>query len=346
MQFLNRFREALVFTPGSVPWRRMAQFGASVALALTAGLVLGTPGGAAIAAFGAMYVFFLDFGGPLNYRYPTILLGLIVILLCAILGRVLHGLQWEKIAAVFILSFIAGGSNAAGPRILQVLRYGAVALLVCAVLPDISVAFLPYVLLGAGIGFAVTLVEDGLFGWPARTQPGSLWLETRRIPDYHRVQFRFAFWYALVAAAGLLGGELLGASRPYWICITTLFAMQPDAALSLARMFQRIIGTLMAVPVTALAIEWSHSIWLVAAVAVVMAFIVPYGFARNYWFGCAAIVVFVIAVLDLVYFSQGGAMPLLWMRVYETILGCVLASAGTFIAFPEVWRPRKRAAAG
>ncbi|MGH8336317.1 MAG: FUSC family protein, partial [Gammaproteobacteria bacterium] len=315
----------------------MTQFGVSVALSLIAGFALGTPADAAIAAFAALYVFFLDFGGPLDYRYPTIVMGLVVILLCAALGRGLYGLQWEKIAAVFVLSFIAAGSNAAGPRLLQVLRYGTVALLVCAVLPDIGVALLPFVLLGAGIGLAVALLEDRLFGWSPRSQPGSLWAETRRIPNYRRVQFRFALCYAAVAAAGLLGGELLGASRPYWITITTLFAMQPDAAVSLARLFQRTVGTLVAVPVTAFAIEWSHSIWLVAVVLVVMAVMVPYGFMRNYWVGCAAIVVFVIAALDLVYFSQGGAMPLLRMRVYETILGCILAAVGTFIAFPEVW---------
>ncbi|MGB9428497.1 MAG: FUSC family protein [Gammaproteobacteria bacterium] len=346
MRLLDKFREPLAFTTGPVPWRRMAQFGVSVALALAVGLVLGAPGGAAIAAFAAMYVFFLDFGGPLNYRYPTIVLGLAVIIGCAVLGRAIYGLYWEKIAAVFILSFIAGGSHAAGPRILQVLRYGAVALLVCAVLPGISVAFLPFLLLGAGIGFAVALVEDFFLGWASRLQPGSLWAETRKIPNYRKARFRFALCYAVVAAAGLLGGELLGASRPYWVCITTLFAMQPDAVVSLVRTFQRIVGTLIAVPVTALAIEWSHSVWLVAAVAVVMALLVPYGFARNYWLGCAAIVVFVIAVLDLAYFSQGGAMPLLWMRVYETILGCLLAAVGTFIAYPEIWWPHKRAATG
>jgi uncharacterized membrane protein YccC len=49
----------------------------------------------------------------------------------------------------------------------------------------------------------------------------------------------------------------------------------------------------------------------------------------------------VMVLLDLALLQSGGDRPLLWVRLVDTALGCVLALCGTLIASPEVLRKRR-----
>jgi uncharacterized membrane protein YccC len=100
-------------------------------------------------------------------------------------------------------------------------------------------------------------------------------------------------------------------------------------------LFQRVTGTVAAVPITLFTVEYAHSLWPLAAVVVLASAVVPYGIVRNYWLACAALVVFIISTLDIAALSQHGALELLWIRLAQTALGCLLAGVGTLVAFPE-----------
>ena len=332
---IARLIKSLSLNRQPVPWRRMLQLSVSTALVLAVGLGFRQPAGTVLAVFVSYYVFSLDFGGPFNHRYPTMAAGLLGIVACAALGYTLHELVWAKLAAIFLFTALSGWAYTSGPRLAQVFRFSTVALLVGAMLPVISAQVLPFVALGAVVGLVVAAVEEWLLGWRRRRFPGTLAAETQNVVAYHRVNLRFTLCYSVVAVTGLLLAEWLGMERPYWVTITTLFAMQPDVVTSLIRLFQRVMGTLAAVPITLFTVEYAHSLWPLAAVVVLASAVVPYGIARNYWLACAAVVVFVISTLDIASLSQHGAVELLWIRLAQTALGCLLAGVGTLVAFPE-----------
>ena len=140
---------------------------------------------------------------------------------------------------------------------------------------------------------------------------------------------------------GLVVGQTLHLQRPYWVSVTSVFAMQPESAQTVVRMSQRVAGTLLAIPITIAALSVGQQPWLLMIVIALSAFTVPLATARNYLFASAAVVVFVIAALNLVYLQQGSALGLLRLRFYETVIGAVLAIAGMTIAYGIPAQPHR-----
>lgn len=311
----------------------MLHFSASVAFASAVCFLLGQPAEAAVAAFAVLYVYFLDFGGSGLQRYPTILLGLTLVIVCGALGHLLFHHPVEKIFAVLLLALITGWAHGAGPRAAQIFRFGTVAFLVTAVLPQIGSSEIPYVALGAGIALIVAALEDLIVGPPSCLLPGDLGREVRTLVSPPTRYIRFTVSYGLVAALGFALGERLGVARPYWVTITTIFAMQPASSPTLMRLFQRVTGTFVAIPITLVALGVARDPALIALLLVGTAFLIPLALVRNYLVASAVTVVFVIAALDLIYFTDGGALSFLWSRAYETFLGALLAAIGTLIAY-------------
>lgn len=311
----------------------MAHFGFSVFAVVIACFMLGAPEEGAIAAFSVFYVFFLDFGGVMHHRYPTIFAGLGSILLAALAGHLLIGHRILQLAGVLALATLTGWAHAAGPRIVQVLRFATVAFLIAIALPEMGTAVLPYLALGMAIGVAAVWIEDLSVGHPEASCPGSLGPETRTLILPPRRYVRFTLAYGLVATSGFFLGTSLGLARPYWVTITTLFAMQPESDATFVRLFQRVAGTFIAIPVTLLALDLSHTTVTTAAVLILSAFGIPLALVRNYLVTSALTVVFVIAGLDLVTSSTAGTIAFLLSRATETFVGAVLAAFGTALAF-------------
>lgn len=329
-------QRAVTSASGPAPWRRMLHFSASVALASAVCFLLGHPAESAVAAFAVLYVYFLDFGGAGPQRYPTILMGLALVVVCGTWGHALFHHPRDKIAVVLLLALLTGWAHGAGPRIAQIFRFGTVAFLVTAVLPEIGASEIPYVGLGAGIALGVAALEDLAVGAPPCLLPGALGRELRTLVLPPTRYIRFTLSYGLVAALGFALGERLGVARPYWVTITTIFAMQPASSPTLMRLFQRVAGTFVAVPITIVALSVARDPMIITLIMVATAFLIPLALVRNYLMASAVIVIFVIAALDLIYFNDGGALSFLWSRAYETFLGALLAAAGTVIAYADV----------
>jgi len=175
-------------------------------------------------------------------------------------------------------------------------------------------------IMGGLMILAVAWIQQLFFGPERRLQPGGLTQERRRLWRRTTPNVRFALCYGVVAALGLVVGQTLHLQRPYWVSVTSVFATQPQSASTVVRMFQRVAGTLLAVPITIAALSVGQHPWLLMTVIAASAFLIPLAVARNYLYGSAAVVVFVIAALNLVYLQQGGALNLLWLRFYETAM--------------------------
>jgi hypothetical protein len=334
-------RQVVAVTPGRPPWRRMLLIGLSVAIAEAISALAWGSVDAAFAAFAVYYAYSLDFGGPLRHRTPTVLFGLATIVACGVVGHALAGNHIGRTIAVFALAAFGGAIYSVGPRVLQIVRFGIVALLVATVFPQLSWSRLPPLMLGGFATLAVAWVQQALFGPERRLQPGGLTRETRRLSSTMTPDVRFALCYGAVAALGLVVGQVLLLPRPYWVSVTSVFAMQPESAQTGVRMSQRVAGTLLAVPVTIAALSVGQHPALLMVVIALSAFAVPFATARNYLFGSASVVVFVIAALNLVYLQQGGALNLLRLRFEETVIGAVLAMAGMAITYGFPAKPHR-----
>ncbi|MHB8255116.1 MAG: FUSC family protein [Acidiferrobacter sp.] len=260
-----------------------------------------------------------------------------------LLGHLAAPFNIAKISGVFALSLVTGWAVNSGPRVLQIFRFATVAFLIAAALPEIGLPDIGFILLGATVSFLVSSVTDSQSGFSRRFQVGNLGRETRKLLHSPRRHRRFTLAFGVVAALGLVLGQQLGLSHPYWITVTTIFTMQPETHAAFMRLFQRVAGTFVAVPITLLLLSVAHLPLAMAVSLVVSAFLFPVAFARNYLLASTVIVIFVVIAIGLGYTSHTVALHLLWARMDETLLEAILATIGILITYAGDARARSPA---
>lgn len=326
-------RQAFAITPGPHPWRRAFDFGASVLLSTLICFLMNQKMGAGLAAFTILFIYFVDFGGKPQHRFPTILIGLLFVISCAILGHLAQRSNELIIGGVLALGLLTGWSVNTGPRVLQIFRFATVAFLIAALLPQTGSANLAFVALGAIVSFTVSSITDAQSGFSPPFQPGTLSLETRKLIHSPERHIRFTLAFGVIAALGLIIGQRLGLDHPYWITVTTIFTMQPESDVALVRLFQRVVGTLFAVPITLFVLLIARQPWVMGALLVITAALIPIAYARNFLLASALIVIFIIIGIDFTYVSHNAALRLLWTRMDQTLIGALLAIVAIFLTF-------------
>ena len=155
-QRLARYlRQTITISAGPVPWRGMLHLASSVVIGASVCAFMGQLREVGIVAFAILYVYFLDFRGSSRVRYPTILLGLLAILSLGFLGHLLAPYPLIVLALLLGGAIATGWAHGAGPRTVQIFRFGTVAFLITSVTPVIGFADLPYVAIGIIAGLLV-----------------------------------------------------------------------------------------------------------------------------------------------------------------------------------------------
>jgi hypothetical protein len=157
----------------------------------------------------------------------------------------------------------------------------------------------------------------------------------RRLLTEHHPDWRFGLRYALAAALGLGLAESLGATHGAWVTITTLAVMRPVEAESVQLVLQRAFGTFIGVLVALAVVSVTHNPWMLAASTALLAFFISPGMQWQRWSGFAALTATILVLLDLALLTEGGDRPLLLERLLDTLLGCAIALAATWLIFPE-----------
>ncbi|MBE1159686.1 YccS family putative transporter [Dyella acidiphila] len=149
-------------------------------------------------------------------------------------------------------------------------------------------------------------------------------------------RFRHAVRLALALMAGYGVIHLLHPQHGYWILLTTLLVCQPSYGATLARMLQRVAGTLAGVmlgwAVLRLlpALPWQ---WLLIVLTGVLFFAAR---LRRYTIATAAITVFVVLC-----FNQGGSGDeVIWPRLLATLIGAAIAALAIYLVLPD-WQGRQ-----
>ncbi len=148
------------------------------------------------------------------------------------------------------------------------------------------------------------------------------------------------FRHALRMTVALLAGyAVLHAIHPeqgYWVLLTTVFVCQPNYGATRTRLVQRISGTALG-----LAAGWAlFDLFPAQAVQAVFAVLAGVLFfatrSSRYTLATAAITLMVLFCFNQV----GDGYGLFWPRLFDTLLGSLIAAAAVFAILPD-WQGRR-----
>ena len=147
---------------------------------------------------------------------------------------------------------------------------------------------------------------------------------------------RFSVTYGTAAVCGLGIGLLWGETRPYWVTITTLLVMQPDRRANTVRVIQRFSGTILGVVVAFLinqAVPLGMHPGAFLMLGVILPFLWPLAFERNYGLGVALLSAWVLILINFALPEGEMVIPVFLARLSDTAIGCAVALAGSFVVY-------------
>ena len=316
-------------------------------LPFIAGLVFARPLDGMLAAIFGMLLMLNDYGGNLRQRMYNqlwivggLLLGsLLVMLIHQLLPQVnLREHDYPALYLLCVLLITAGNGWAQGNgKLLEgFIRSIALALLVIVELPYIDLTLLIFLLGSAALSVLARLLDHVLAPRQFDAAIIPLTENLARAVNGSNNGWRYPLVYSACIVGGLLLGVLLGTGKPYWIAITIMMTMRPDAALNLIRSVQRIGGTLIGVAIAGLIVHYIHNLWWICAIVLLLGLTLPHGIPMNYGLHCTLLAAFVLLLFITATLQYGSDdVGLLRERVYDVVLGCVIALTGTLLAFPR-----------
>jgi uncharacterized membrane protein YccC len=308
------------------------------------GVATGRPLVGLTAAIGALFPMLADIGGNMRERLTLMLATSACMTTGAVIGATTAGNFWFSLFLVGAAAFAAAWVSDLHRALELVSRFAAVSLVIGSGAgvhdPRAAISFF------AGGAFACLVVLAGhLIRQAEELEPLPTWSEGLRLVLAGRsvAGLRFTLTYTAVAVTAVTATQALGLQRGFWVTITALLVMRPDGPKSLELALQRFIGTTGGIALAALVVLFDSRAWVLIGWALLFAFFAPIGLKRNYALGVGLITAFVMVLLDLALLHQGGDRPLLWVRLVDTGLGCILALCGTVIAYPGALRRRSPA---
>ena len=254
-------------------------------------------------------------------------------ILCVALGGIgslIAGNDPLILVTTFAFALFAGFVHGTLPGVEAIPRYALITFVAAAYLPVGNGGTLAAVLVATAFSIAAVRIDDHI-------RHGARGIRIARINA--TVSYpgpRFSVTYGAAAVCGLGIGLLWGQARPYWVTITTLLVMQPDRRANTVRVLQRFTGTILGV-VMAFLINQAVPVALRPAalltLAVVLPFLWPLGFERNYGLGVALLSAWVLILINFALPEGERVIPVFLTRLSDTAIGCAVALAGSFVVY-------------
>jgi hypothetical protein len=306
--------------------------GLAVGVPLVGGLATGKMLAGVIAAACALLVTLADIGTARATRVGTMVATGFALLAGGTVGTLLGGTTYADEALVLLSAFIAGWVSASHPGIAAVARFCAVATAVGAGMqftdPGIALAALA----GAAIAITSALLDWWLFGLPAQENLVDWRAGLRRALGGVGAGPRYAICYAMTASVALFAAESLGVSRPYWATVVVLVVMRREGTVSLKMIAQYMVGTLAGILAAAVIVHLVSVLPVIALIAVACAASARVGLALNPALGFMGFTGFFMLAIDIALQGEAIDTHLLSTRLYDVVVGCVLALLGTLVA--------------
>jgi uncharacterized membrane protein YccC len=142
---------------------------------------------------------------------------------------------------------------------------------------------------------------------------------------------RYALRVAVVTSAAVAITELLGIKRGYWMTLTVIVILQPYTGVTSQRAAQRIIGTVLGGVITAALGAMIHNPLAITVLAFIFVSCCIALLPVNY----VAFSIFLTPTFVLLAEASAGDWHLAGTRVFNTILGGILAWVGSRILWPS-----------
>lgn len=324
------------FTFDTAQLRRGALFFVGIGVPVLIGVVRRDPQAAQLGAVLGLTLAFADNAKDLPRRLRLLLADGAGIAIGAAVGYLARNSSMALWPLFIAITFATGLSARRGRETLIVTRNLAMAFAVGGTMPSFHTWQLWYPL-GVLAVIVVARVADHLLFGPL---PLVIVAPMQR-PSGHGGWLRFACAYALASTVGLWIGSSLDPAHRFWIVITTLIVMLPDANASYRRIVERITGTFAGVVVAWMITVATDSAVLISLAILAIAPFIPHHIGARYWLHTALIALMVMLAYDLTELSlQASASPavmaeLLMERMRDILMGCAMALIGTVMAFPR-----------
>jgi hypothetical protein len=327
--------------PSRRRWPMPVAAALSSGLPLLAGAALGDIGAGLAGSLGGLVFLYLP-ETPLHHRMVTLMACGFALAACYALGLGVHALDIAAVrvpllALVALLVTMVSRYYRLSPPgplfFVMAAAIGAYAPVPLEQLPaQLGVLFLG-VLLAAFIAFGYSLAM--LRRWPAVP-----------VPERPAATFDFVVVDAVVIAAAvgasLLLAELLRLPRPYWVPVSCLAVVQGVTLRAVwNRQFQRVAGSALGMLVAGALLLLPLDGWRIAAMVMVLTFLVEWLVVRHYGLAVAFITPLTILLADAATLGGPGTVDaLVRARFLDTVLGCVVGLLGGIC----LHSPRLRAA--
>lgn len=150
------------------------------------------------------------------------------------------------------------------------------------------------------------------------------------------VLFRHGLRMAIALVVGYAVMQSIHADNGYWILLTTAFVCRPNYGATRLRLVQRIAGTLIGLVATWALMQLfpGTEVRLLLALAAALIFFVTR--TDRYMLATAGITVMALFCFNLL----GDGFVLIWPRLIDTLIGCAIAAAASFLILPD-WQGRR-----
>jgi uncharacterized membrane protein YccC len=305
------------------------------------GVAAGRPLAGVVAAVGALFPMLADIGANLRQRLTLMLATSLFMTAGLVVSSVTAGDFWSSLLLITAAAFTAAWVSDLH-RILELMsRFGAVSLVIGAG-AGVHNAIAAASFLAGGVFACLVVLVGHSIRRAEDLEPLPTWSEGVRLllSGQSVAGLRFTLCYTAVAVIAVTATQALGVHRGFWVTITALLVMRPDGPKSVELILQRLVGTAGGIAIAAVVVMFGHNAIVLIGWSLLFAFFAPVGLKRNYALGVGLITAMVMVLLDLALLHQGGDRPLLWVRLVDTGLGCILALCGTVVADPDVLKRR------
>lgn len=148
--------------------------------------------------------------------------------------------------------------------------------------------------------------------------------------------FRHALRMAIALVAGYAALHAIHPEQGYWVLLTTVFVCQPNYGATRIKLVQRISGTVLGLVVGWALFDLFPSQPVQALFAVVAGVLFFATRSTRYTLATAAITLMVLFCFNQV----GDGYGLIWPRLFDTLLGSLIAAAAVFLILPD-WQGRR-----
>ncbi len=313
---------------GPLPRSAMLRNGGAIGAGFLVFVAFGHPEAAVICAIFTNFLCLTDRASSLASRLWVQAVGATMSIALGAFGTVVAGNDPLILVTTFALALVAGFIHGTSPGIEAIPRYALSSFVAAAFLPVGNLGVLAAVLVATAFSIIAIRIDH-------HVRHGRRGIRIERANSVVRYPGpRFSVVYGIAAVCGLGIGLFWNQARPYWVTITTLLVMQPDRHANTVRVVQRFVGTIAGVVAAFLLTHFAPeplrpALYVLAGV--ILPFLWPLGFDRNYGLGIAILSAWILLLINFALPPGELVIPLFLARLSDTAIGCAVALAGSFI---------------